>query len=233
MRAAAVIVAAGAAKRFGGKLKKQFVSLGGKPVFMRSVLEFRKLSGIQQIVLVVPRGQVPSFKDFPLKFGIDIAAGGDKRTDSVRAGLSALREEIDIVAIHDGARPLITSGLIKASLLAAEKYGAAVVCVPARDTVKTTLTEERRRKKEARANKRSLFVGRTIPRDAIWLAQTPQTFRKKIIMSAYAKLKTKNITDDAQAAELAGYKVRIVPGSYSNIKITDKKDIKIAKMLLK
>lgn len=220
-KTAAVIVAAGAGKRFGGKIKKQFVTLAGKPVFMWSVLEYRKLPQVRQIILVVPPAQLGSFRDFAFRYGIDIAAGGKERIDSVRAGLSAVNEDIDIVAIHDGARPLIKAAVIQASIKAAERCGAAVVSVMARDTVKSTSTGNR------------LFVSKTIPRDTIWLAQTPQTFKKKVIETAYAKLKAKRITDDAQAAELAGYKVAIVPGDYSNIKITDKKDIAIAKALLK
>lgn len=236
-KAAAIIVAAGAGKRFGGKVRKQFVTLAGKPVFMWSVKEFRKLPQIKQLILVVPPAQISAFKAYPIKFGVDIAAGGKERIDSVRAGLSAVREDIDIVAIHDGARPLITADIIRKSILAAEKYGSAVVSVNARDTVKITLqpvaSSQRPGIGKTKGTTTNSFVAKTIPRDTIWLAQTPQTFKKKLIDAAYTKLRTKNITDDAQVAELAGYKVAIVPGNYDNIKITDKKDIEIAKVLLK
>jgi 2-C-methyl-D-erythritol 4-phosphate cytidylyltransferase len=164
----------------------------------------------------VPGNKLGSFKNIQAKYGVDIARGGTERVDSVRAGLSAVRDDIDIVAIHDGARPLVTGKVIEASLAAARKYGAAVVSVPARDTVKSAPGK---------------FVRSTIPRKDIWLAQTPQVFKKHIVEMAYAKLKTKNVTDDAQAAELAGFKVAIVPGDYSNIKITDKIDLEVAKVL--
>jgi 2-C-methyl-D-erythritol 4-phosphate cytidylyltransferase len=217
MRAAAIIVAAGASRRFKGAVPKQFTRLRGIPVYLWSVLAFRKIKDIKQVILVVPGSRINSFKNIAVKFGLDVARGGPERVDSVRAGLSAVRQDIDIVAIHDGARPLITSGVIKSSLASAKKYGSAVVSVRARDTVKSSPGK---------------FVRKTIPRNTIWFAQTPQTFRKKIIEKAYAKLKTKNITDDAQAAELAGYKVAIVPGLYSNIKITDKLDLEVAKILI-
>lgn len=217
MRVAAVIVAAGAGKRFGGKVRKQFVSLSGRPIFEWSVLAFKKLPQVRQIVLVVPPSQIGSFKNFPTRRGIDIAAGGAERVDSVRAGLSAVRPDIDIVAIHDGARPLVDTATILKSFSAAGKVGGALVCVQARDTVKFSSGKT---------------VNKTILRNNIWLAQTPQVFKKKVIDSAYAKLKTKHVTDDAQVAEMAGYKVAIVPGNYSNIKITDKQDLKIAKLFL-
>lgn len=216
--AAAIIVAAGAGKRFGGPVPKQFAALRGKPVFLWSVLAFRKLREFSQIILVVPGNKVDSFGRFQSEYGIDIARGGKERPDSVRAGLSALRPGIKIVAIQDGARPLVKSETIKASVAAARKYGAAVVCVPARDTVKFSP---------------SGLVRRTIPRKDVWLAQTPQTFKRSVIEKAYAKLGKKKVTDDAQAAELAGCRVKVVPGCYSNIKLTDRMDLKIAELLLK
>jgi 2-C-methyl-D-erythritol 4-phosphate cytidylyltransferase len=216
--AAAIIVAAGAGKRFGGRVPKQFAYLNGKPVFLWSVLAFKKIREFSQIILVVPGNKVESFGALQKKYGIDIARGGKERPDSVRAGLSALRPGIKIVAIQDGARPLVQPETIKASVAAAKKYGAAVVAVKARDTVKLSLKGS---------------VARTIPRDTIWLAQTPQTFIRNVIERAYAKLKNNKITDDAQAVELSGGQVKVVPGDYSNIKLTDRRDLAIAKILVK
>ena len=219
MSAAAIIVAAGSGKRFNSKVPKQFLDLNGKPVFLWSVLAFKKLKAFVQVIVVVPQKYVAGLKPLGEKNGFELAAGGKERYDSVMAGLKKVRPGVSYVAIHDAARPLITEDIIAGCLREAKKSGAAIVAVSAKDTVKQAKTE--------------LFVQKTIPRNTVWLAQTPQIFNKNMLIKAYSgKLRT-SITDDAQAVELAGRKPKIVPGRYSNIKITEPLDMKIAALLLK
>ncbi len=219
MKAAAIIVAAGAGRRFGSPVPKQFLKLEGKPVFSWSIEAFRGVRDICQIILVVPPDMPGSLKSVPRKYGCVLVPGGSERYDSVRAGLTCLDPAVEYVAIHDAARPLITPELIRKALNAARDKGASVVAVAARDTIKES--------------RRGTFVSRTIPRSTVWLAQTPQTFRRDIITAAYKRRFPAGITDDAQAVEHAGRKVAVVPGSYHNIKITEPADMAVARLWLR
>ena len=216
---AAIIVAAGASRRFKAATPKQFMKLGGLPVFLWSVLAFKKTGKFGQIILVVPKDRVVKLKIPAAKYGFEAIPGGKERADSVHEGIKKLKPGVKIVAIHDGARPLVSKGLILRSLEAAKKFGAAVAAVPANDTVKICS---------------GLKVLKTTPRTNVWLAQTPQVFARETIEYAFKKLRArKGITDDAQIAELAGKPVRVVPGESTNIKLTTKKDFDIAVFLLK
>lgn len=220
MKAAAIIVAAGVGKRFGSNVPKQFLLLGGKPLFMWSVQAFKKAANVRQVIVVAPPDRVAGLRRaYAKRHGIDVVAGGAERFDSVRNGLAAVNAGIDTVAIHDGARPLVQPATIAAALLAAYKKGASVVAVAARDTVKIA--------------GKSLRVQKTVPRATVWLAQTPQCFRRTVIETAYRKLKTADITDDAQVAERAGFPVTVVPGEYTNIKITAPEDLVTARTFIK
>jgi len=218
MRTAAIIVAAGKSRRFSHKVRKQFANLKGKPVFLWSVEAFSKISAVKQIILVLPKEDMLKYNNLAKKSGLTIVAGGRERHDSVKAGLKAVKNDIDYVAIHDGARPLIRKEIIVNALRLAEKHGASVVAVPAKETIKVSVD--------------GIKVNTTIPRDTVWLAQTPQVFRLAIINEAYASLRVKFVTDDAQVLELYGKTACIVPGDNSNIKITEKADIETAEMLL-
>lgn len=218
MNSAAIILAAGASKRFKSATVKQFVNICGKPVFLWSILAFKKIKEFKQIILVVPKNFENRLSVYKKKFKLEIVAGGKERIDSVRAGLNKLREDIEFVAIHDAARPLISKKSILNGLREARKSKAVVISVPSRDTVKSVQSKA--------------WIQKTIPRNKVWLAQTPQIFHKSIILDAYKKIKSNNATDDAQLVELAGYKVKVVLGDYHNIKITEKSDLKIAEMLL-
>jgi 2-C-methyl-D-erythritol 4-phosphate cytidylyltransferase len=217
--AAAIIVAGGSGRRFKSRTPKQFLPLKGLPVFLWSVKAFRQVPAFRQIILVVPAGKTALFEKYRQAHGLTIVAGGKERFDSVRAGLAALQKDITFVAVHDAARPLITPVLIKDGLAAAKKYGASVIAMPARDTVKRSGQD--------------LKVQTTVPRREVWLAQTPQTFRRAILENAYSNPDTRDITDDAQMVERAGKPVRIVPGDGSNIKITEPGDLELAALFLK
>jgi 2-C-methyl-D-erythritol 4-phosphate cytidylyltransferase len=214
----AIIVAAGSGARFGGKVPKQFLALCGKPVFYWSIKAFQK-AGVRDIVVVVPRLYLPKLIKQEKTPGVRFVAGGKERYHSVQNGLSALPKNVKIVAIHDGARPLIRPSVIKSSIVSAAKSGAALVAVLSKDTVKLS--------------KNGARVDATTPRASVWLAQTPQAFKRSIIEKAYSAINLAGITDDAQAAELAGYPVSIVQGSYNNLKITHPLDLKLAEILMK
>jgi 2-C-methyl-D-erythritol 4-phosphate cytidylyltransferase len=214
-----IIVAAGKGKRFGGK--KQFFKLCGKPVVAHSVEKFLRFS--DEIIVVLESGDLKRFlRLLPSRKGcvIKAVAGGRERYDSVMAGLKNVSPLADVVCIHDGARPLVRPQDIKRCIEAAAKYGAAVCAAPASDTIKYA---------------KDGFVKSTLDRSRIFLAQTPQAFKKDVIVKAYALLRKgglSGITDDAMAAEMTGTKVKIVECDASNIKITRKRDIKIAEALL-
>lgn len=214
----AIIVAAGLGLRFGGAIPKQFLQLCGKPVYSWCVEAFKK-AGVDHIVVVVPQVYLSKLKKYGKKSGVSFVAGGKERYNSVQLGLAALPDNVKIVAIQDGARPLVKPAIIEASIAAARKHGAAVVAVVSKDTVKLS--------------KSGTHVDSTVARSTVWLAQTPQTFKRTVIEKTYRTIDPDGITDDAQAAELAGYRVAIVPGDYNNIKITHSLDLKLAEILIK
>ena len=218
MKAAVIIVAAGASRRFGAKTPKQFMPLKGKPLFLWSVRAFKKVPAIKQVILVVPENKLRSLTPFAQQYGFQLTAGGKERIDSVKAGLALLHPSIECVAVHDGARPLVTPELIKQLLSAAVCSGAAIPAVPVKDTIKLSCD--------------GTAVAKTIPRNEIWCAQTPQVFQRPLLEEAYRKLKDTAVTDDAQVAELSGARVTIVQGDRQNMKITERKDLELAKFYL-
>jgi 2-C-methyl-D-erythritol 4-phosphate cytidylyltransferase len=148
-----------------------------------------------------------------------VVAGGATRFESVRNCLGRVTDEFDIVLIHDAARPFVRDGLIGASIRAAVVSGAAIAAVPESDTVKIA----------ARGGAR---IEKTLDRRLLWRAQTPQTFSRALIQKAYARSDGSGVTDDASLVEMAGLSVSIVPGSYDNMKITTKEDLKMAEALI-
>lgn len=216
---AAIIVAAGAGKRFGGATPKQFLPLKGLPVFLWSVRAFMRVRAVRQIIVVVPAGRDKKLKAYAARYRFELVTGGKERYDSVKAGIERVRPGIGYIAIHDGARPMVTKDIILRALSAAKKHAASLCAVPARDTVKLA--------------GRVTLVRKTLPRENIWLAQTPQVFKTGLIKKAYQRLRSGKITDDAQAVELAGGKPALVLGDYKNIKITDRGDLKAAERFLR
>ena len=214
-----VIVAAGTAQRMAG-INKLFAPLRGKPLLAWSVDTCQGYSLVQQIVLVLndkdlARGQ--KLKEERGWSKVNLCPGGSRRQDSVREGLKQLRD-CDLVLIHDGARPFLTSDLIEDGLKIAEQTGAALAAVPVKDTIKLANGER--------------LVGETLQRDRLWAAQTPQIFRFDMITMAYENLIVE-ITDDATAVELSGYKVQLYMGDYQNIKVTTTEDLELACIIAK
>ncbi len=229
---AAIILAAGRGRRMHSDAPKQFMEVNGKPLIYYSLDAFQK-SDADRIILVVP----DEYLDFAQTGLVDrygfskvenIIAGGEERYDSVYAGLNVLGKSgfpaDGIVLIHDGARPLVSGEIIDRTAEAALVYGAAVAAVPAKDTIRESDCDG--------------FGVSTLDRSRLWQIQTPQTFRFDIIKDAYDKMFSSpsyryGITDDAMAAEtMLGTKVKIVEGSYTNIKVTTPEDIIIVKAFL-
>jgi len=194
---------------------KQFLFLLGRPMLEWTIDAFKKCDAINEIILVVAKDNIAKAK----VYGFKVAEGGEERTDSVRNGLALVSPDTDIVLIHDGARPLVTEKIIKRAVDGLKETGAAIVGVPVKDTVKQVNSEQ-------------CTVYRTLERSSLWQAQTPQAFRYDIIKKAYENAKS-NATDDSKLVEDLGIKVKMVMGSYENIKVTTPEDLIIAEAFLK
>ena len=214
----AVIAAAGSSQRMDG-VDKVWAKLGGKPVLARVIDAFQKCNSIDQIVVVLSHENLKQWQQLVTEPGwskvTDVCPGGERRQDSVAAGLSRL-SNCSWVVIHDGARPLVTIDLIEHGLEAAAETGAAVAAVPVTDTIKVAGDD--------------MIVQETPPRHNLWTVQTPQVFRFDIIDEAYRQARYE-VTDDAGLVEQSGYKVKLYLGSYDNIKVTTPDDLAVAQIL--
>lgn len=210
----AVIVAGGSGSRMGRP--KQMLPLGGKPVLVRTVEAFLQTPEIKEIVVVTPtENRAELQKRFP---GIVFADPGKTRLLSVKNGFLKTSTASQLVAVHDGARPLVEPAHISACLQAARQYGAAVLAVPVKDTVKVC---------------EGGFVQNTLDRAVLWAAQTPQCYRRPVLAEALEKFgQEEGATDESQLVEKLGIKVRVVPSSYKNNKITTPEDLIFAEALL-
>lgn len=224
MKVEAIIAAGGIGKRMGLPSGKQFVPLLGKPMIVWTLLPFEESKLIQEIILVVNGGDLEKaeklIKDFGLK-KVKITEGGARRYDSVYNGLKLVDANTEAVLIHDGARPLITKEIIERCINEIKSHDAVVVGIPIYDTIKGV--------------DKDLNILNTIDRGNIWSAQTPQGFKYKLIKEAYEEaLRTGyKATDDAMLVEKMGKQVKIIMGSYENIKITTKEDLAAASVILK
>ena len=219
----AIILAAGKSERMGAGTDKEFLSLVAKPVVAWSLIAFERCAEIDRIVLVVRKDQILASKAVVKMFGISkidkIVAGGTKRSDSVQAGLAACDSDTRYVVIHDGARPLITSDVIAEVVKTVKRTPAVTVGRKMVDTVKRV--------------EKGTVVAETIDRSKVWSVQTPQAFQFRVLRDAYAKLESKDVTDDCQVVELAGETVKIVENNKPNLKITTVEDLQVAGALLK
>ncbi|MEE8317287.1 MAG: 2-C-methyl-D-erythritol 4-phosphate cytidylyltransferase [Candidatus Omnitrophota bacterium] len=225
MKVAAIVPAAGKGRRIKSKIEKPYIEFCGKPILAHTLLKLSRNTLITEIVVAVNRKKVDIFRRriinrFRIK-KVRIVIGGRERRDSVFNALRAVSCDIDYILIHDGIRPFITNSLIETSLKQAQRFGASVVAVPVKPTLKY-----------AGKNRR---IQHTPDRRAFWEAQTPQVFRRDLIEEAYRRVGRKkiNITDDSMLVERMGIRPRLVPGSYTNIKITTPEDLQLAKILCK
>jgi 2-C-methyl-D-erythritol 4-phosphate cytidylyltransferase len=227
MNATAIIVAAGEGRRIGGDAPKIFLPLCGRSVILRTLDRFFSASRISRIVLVVAADQLSRAAAL---LQADAAAkgrpwvlqtGGATRQESVRRGLEKAGAETDIIAIHDGARPFVSSALIDRCVEAARDKGAVAVGLPARDTINIVAADR--------------WIETTPPRDSLWEIQTPQVFQREIIADAYAWAARENVeaTDDAMLVEKKGGRVFLLDGERTNFKITLPDDVWLAETLIR
>jgi 2-C-methyl-D-erythritol 4-phosphate cytidylyltransferase/2-C-methyl-D-erythritol 2,4-cyclodiphosphate synthase len=225
MRTVAIIPAGGVGKRLKAQKAKQYLLLDSVPVLVHALKVFQRAKVINEVILVLPRDDIASSRQLINNYGLTklsaVVAGGKERQDSVRNGLAAISRKCDVVVIHDAVRPFVTAGLIKQVVTAAKTTGAASAGVKAKDTIKET--------------KKDNLVSATIPRQNLWLTQTPQAFKLELLKKAYiAAYRDKYYgTDDASLVERIGAKVKLIQGSYENIKITTPEDLILAKALMK
>ena len=223
-KVAAIICAAGASSRFGGKRNKAFVDVSGRAVFLRSVELFSNRDDVKQVLLgISPEDEeLVSIKWGPnLKFfGVKTFIGGSERFDTVNKGIELVKDDIDLIAVHDACRCCVTEKIIDSTIAAAES-GAAIPACPVTATIK-----------QAKDN----IITQTVDRTNLYEAQTPQIFSASLLKKAYENLKDldkSKISDDSQLVEALGHKVTIVETDSSNIKITHQSDIAVAEAILK
>ncbi len=221
-RYAVIIPAAGRGERFGTEEKKTFAKLDGRPIFLRTLELFINRDDVCQTILVVSGNdlsQVKSQYGANLGFmGVQVVEGGDERWQSVAAALPAVSSDADYIAVHDAVRPCASAAMIDAVFGEATRSHAAILGAPLTGTIKRVST----------AN----VVEATVSRERLFEAQTPQVFRRDILIDAYRQLKG-GVTDDAQAVEQAGQPVAVVLSDASNLKITTRADITLAGAILK
>jgi 2-C-methyl-D-erythritol 4-phosphate cytidylyltransferase / 2-C-methyl-D-erythritol 2,4-cyclodiphosphate synthase len=223
MHVTAIIAAGGAGRRLGAELPKQMLDVGGRSLLQRSVDAFVRHPEIAEVIVALPLSLA---LDPPAWLaGVRVVEGGERRQDSVANACDALAAESEIVLIHDAARPFVTADVISRAIEGALRHGAAIVAVPVTDTVK------RVRRREAQAESHELGeIVETLPREEIFLAQTPQAFRRQVLEAAVsAGRSAETATDEATLAERAGHRVHVVAGDASNIKITTASDLASAR----
>jgi 2-C-methyl-D-erythritol 4-phosphate cytidylyltransferase len=225
MKTVALVVAGGRGTRMKGAIPKQFLRLGRLPLLIYPLSLLQRVREVSGVVLVVPRGFVSRALALVGKHGLsklfEVTVGGKERQDSVLLGLRTLSPDTKFVLIHDAARPCPSPRLIKGSIrLARESKDGVLTAIPVSDTLK--------RVKQG-------FVLETLDRQDLWRAQTPQVFPYPLILAAYERAARKGFraTDDTAVYQWAGGKVRVYPGEETNLKVTTRQDLHLAKVLLK
>lgn len=209
----------------GGSVPKQFLAIGGLPLVVHSLRVLQAAPSIDAIVLAVPQADIAYCRsDIVKAHGFSkvtkVVAGGAERQDSVRLALAAVGSEAEIVLVHDAVRPFLTVQMVEHVVKAARATGAAIIALPMRDTVKHVGADH--------------AIERTVDRTPLWLAQTPQAFKREWLQEAHQKAQTEGIaaTDDAYLLEWMGRPVTVVEGSGENIKVTRPEDLVIGEAIL-
>jgi len=221
----AVVPAAGQGSRMKSGVKKQFIMLQDKPVLVHTLEIFEKCSLVSDVIVVITPGEEDYCRRMIQEYGLTkvarVVTGGPERLHSVALGLDHVSKSCDIVAVHDGARPLLLLSNLIEVLCAVPEHDGALLAVPVKDTIKEITADQ--------------IVKRTLDRSILWAAQTPQVFKKEVLSYVYAKALEQGLTgtDDASLAEHFGFTIKIVPGSYENIKITTPEDLDLAEQILK
>lgn len=222
MKTVAIVPSAGLGVRFGSNVAKPFYLLGGKSILVHTLSALQNSSFIDSIILVINLSEESLIQREVEKENIrkitSIVQGGKTRFDSVKRGIEAIKRNYDLVLVHDGVRPFINDEIIGKCCIEAENVGAAVAAVPAKATIKEINPGHE--------------VVRTLKRKRLWEIQTPQVFRYSLLKKAYSTKLKGEITDDASLVERLGVKVKVVTGSYYNIKITTPEDLVFAEAVL-
>ncbi|MDD2690132.1 MAG: 2-C-methyl-D-erythritol 4-phosphate cytidylyltransferase [Candidatus Omnitrophica bacterium] len=223
MYVSAIVLAAGRGERFNSRISKTLIKINSKPLIVYSLITLSRHPYIRDIIVVVntanKKGIAMAIKDYAIKKIKAIVPGGRERQDSVRLALSAIDNRTDLVLIHDAVRPFIDKAVVSSTIEQARKSSAAITGVPVKATIKELKTD--------------YTVARTLDRNKLWEIQTPQVFKKGLILEAYKKYGKFAATDDSMLAEKLGVKVRVIKGSYFNIKITTPEDLIIAQAIQK
>jgi len=218
--AVAVVPAGGVGVRMGGGRPKQYLTLGGAPILVHTLRALARCRSLAGLVVAAPADRVEATRALLARFRVPrvlaVIAGGEERQDSVRLGLEAVPPDATWVVVHDAVRPFITPEIVERVLAAARVPGAATCGRPVRETVKRV---------------RDRVVETTLPRDGLWLTQTPQAFRRALLGEAHDKAARDGYraTDDAMLVERLGHPVRVVPGLPENVKITTPEDLRRAR----
>lgn len=221
----AIVVAAGEGRRLNTGVRKQYLQIAGRSILSHALARIDTCREVGSIYLVVPaadfqycRQQILPEAD--LRCPVSLVAGGEERQNSVRNALEAVKEKGGLVAVHDGVRPLVAPELISVCVSCAAQCGACIPGIPADDTIKKADSES--------------WVTGTVDRNGLWMVQTPQVFRYDLLLRAHRQALQDGCsgTDDAALVERIGHRVKIVPGSKTNVKITTASDLRIAEALL-
>lgn len=220
----AIIPSAGMGRRMGSR-KKNYMDLLDRPVLAHTLAAFENAASIDSVIVVVPHADEQFCREeIVAKYGFRkvaaVVAGGAERQDSVKNGIRAAGKDFGLIAVHDGARPLVTPDIIDRTVEAALEHGAAIAAVAVKDTVKESSGG---------------FVRRTVPREDLLSVQTPQVFARETLEASFKKAAQEGFmgTDESSLAERAGFAVRVVEGSYENIKITTPEDMAFAECIMK
>ena len=223
MKTIAIIVAGGSGTRFGAQLPKQFLELGGKPILMRTIEAFgENRDGSFDVIVTLPADQMELWRTMCERYGFvvphRVVAGGETRWHSVKNALDSIGDlaDVDVIAVHDGVRPLASLGLIGRVLDEARKSGAAIPVVMLNDSVRQVMGE----------------TSHAMDRSSLRAVQTPQAFGARLLLEAYSQPFESTFTDDASVVERAGHSVALVEGDPKNLKITRPMDLALAEYLL-
>ncbi|MBM4159593.1 MAG: 2-C-methyl-D-erythritol 4-phosphate cytidylyltransferase [Ignavibacteria bacterium] len=220
-----IVPAAGAGKRLGGSVKKQFLELRDRPILVHTLQRFEHCPDVDEIAIAVPEQSIAEMETLVSRYRIHkvskITVGGERRQDSVYNVLKRLPlRQSDIVLVHDGVRPFVDSKRVSQLVRACKVYNAAVLAVQPKDTIRRSAGGE--------------FFDQTLDRNALWLIQTPQAFKASLLLKAFERARRDRFysTDETALVERLGVKARIVEGSYDNIKITTPEDLELGKLIL-
>ena len=224
MKVQAIIPAAGSGSRMAGKKSKLLLTLADKPLIVHTLQAFEDCDIIESVILVVPRDLAETYKTIVEECGLkkvkEFIAGGKSRCESISNALSYLGPDADLVVVHDGARPVVSVDLIKRAVQKCKNEKAVVAAVRVKPTIKQVHRDDG-------------LVERTLKRDDLYEIQTPQVFKKSILLEAYEQAASLDATDDASLVEQIGFPVKIIEGEYRNIKVTTEEDLLVAETFLK